>query len=420
MVLIAIPAQTFAQNEPPKDGRFYEREAVKAYRSKDFKAYLENLKMALGLRPNHPRLLYNIAGAFALNAQKQEAFNSLNQVADMGLIYPAEKDDDFVSIKETEEFKKILAKFERNKTPVTRSKQVFTVPEKGLIAESVAYDPQTKTFYVSSVHKRKIIAINAKGEAKDFATAENGLWAVLGMKVDAKRRVLWACTAAVNQAANIKAEDKGKSGILKFDLTTGKLLKTYLIPDTKSEHWLGDLLIDSNGDVFATDSAKPAIYVLWRGTDEIKTFLEHESFVNLQGLDFSSDEKLLFVADYAKGIHLVDMTTKSVRLIDPISSITVLGIDGLYFYKGSLIATQNGANPQRVIRLYPNRGMNVIERMETLEANHPQHDEITLGMLVNDSFYYIPNSQWWAISDDGKLASEDKLKEPVIFSFKID
>lgn len=410
---------SFAQNEPAKDGRYYEREAAKAYQKKDFKAYLENLKMALKLRPNHPRILYNIAGAFALNEQKQEALTSLNQVAEMELIYPADKDDDFVFIKNTDEFKKILAKFEKNKSPVVSSKSVFTIPEKGLIAESVAYDTKTKTFYVSSVHKRKIISINAKGEAKDFATEENGLWAVLGMKVDAKRRILWACTSAVNQAINIKAEDKGKSGLLKFDLKTGKLLKTYLIPDRKSEHWLGDLLIASNGDVFTTDSIKPTVYVLRHGKEEIETFLEDKSFVNLQGLDFSSDGKLLFVADYTKGIHFVDLKTKSVSQLASPSTVTLLGIDGLYFYKGSLIVTQNGVTPQRVVRFFLSRDMKNIERMETLEANHPQHDDITVGMLLGNDFYYIPNSQWWAISDDGKLSSEDKLKEAVVLSLNL-
>lgn len=410
---------SFAQNEPPKDGRFYEREAVKAYQNKDFKAYLENLQMALRLRPNHPRILYNLAGAYNLNGYHEEAALLLNQVANMGLIYPVEKDEDFSSIKHLDWYKSILEKFENNKRPVIRSRSVITIPEKGLIAESVAYDSLTKTFYVSSVHKRKIISINAKGKAKDFATEKDGLWAVLGMKVDAKRRILWACTSAVNQATNIKAEDKGKSGLLKFDLRTGKLLKVYLIPDQKSEHWLGDLLIAANGDVFATDSIKPTVYVLRNGKEEIESFLEHKSFVNLQGLDFSSDERFLFMADYTKGIHIADLKTKSVSQLASPSTMTLLGIDGLYFYKDSLIATQNGVNPQRVVRFFLSKDMKSIERMETLEANHAQHDDITLGMLMGNNFYYIPNSQWWAISNDGKLASEDKLKEPIVLTLNL-
>ena len=400
-----------------KDGRYYEREAIKAYQNKDFKAYLENLKMALALRPNHPRLLYNIAGAYALNGDIQKALKSLDHVAGMGLIYAAEKDEDFISIKDTDDFKKILEKFAANKTPIVRSKAVFAIHEKGLITESVAYDPVTKTFYVSSVRKRKIISVNAKGEAKDFATEKDGLWAILGIKVDVRRRLLWACSSSIPQMINFKTEDKGKSAVLKFDLKTGKLLKTYLINDTTNEHWLGDLVVGPNGDVFATDSAKPTVYVIRNGKDEIEPFLEDKSFVNLQGLDFTPDGRHMFVADYAKGVFVVDMKTKSVRLLTTKPTMTLLGIDGLYFYKGNLVATQNGTNPQRVVRLVLNREMNGVERVETLEVNHPQHDEITLGLVLNNSFYYIANSQWWAINEKGELAAEEKLKEPVVLSF---
>ena len=34
-----------AQTAPPKDGRYFERQAVQAYRNKDFSAYLANLKI---------------------------------------------------------------------------------------------------------------------------------------------------------------------------------------------------------------------------------------------------------------------------------------------------------------------------------------------------------------------------------------
>jgi hypothetical protein len=65
VVFLTISFSSIAQTEPPKTGRYYEREVVKAYRNKDFKGYLENLKKALALSPNHPRILYNIAGASA-------------------------------------------------------------------------------------------------------------------------------------------------------------------------------------------------------------------------------------------------------------------------------------------------------------------------------------------------------------------
>jgi hypothetical protein len=37
-----------------------------------------------------------------------------------------------------------------------------------LIAEDIAYDAASKTFFVSSVHKRKIIAVAADGSVTDL------------------------------------------------------------------------------------------------------------------------------------------------------------------------------------------------------------------------------------------------------------
>src|SRR4030095_1064720 len=97
--------------------------------------------------------------------------------------------------------------------------------------------------------------------------------------------------------SNYKKEENGISGLFKFDLRTGKLLKKYLLPNRPKPHLLGDLVINSRGDVFATDSVTPALYVVARAGDEIVPLLECEPFASPQGLAFTPDEKRLFVAD---------------------------------------------------------------------------------------------------------------------------
>jgi hypothetical protein len=291
--------------------------------------------------------------------------------------------------------------------------------EKGLVTEGIAYDPARETFYVSSVHKRKIVSIGPDGAAKDFATEREGLWSVLGMKVDAGRRHLWATSAALPQMMNYREEEKGRSAIFKFDLSTGKLLKKYLLPAGPKKHLLGDLVLNSRGDVFATDSLTPALYRIDHRKDELEVFIEGEPFVAAQGLDLSEDEKLLFVADYSRGIFVIDLRTgKHFNLATP-PNATLLGIDGLYFYRRSLVGTQNGTNPQRIIRLHLDKSLRAVERLEILEANNPLFDEPTLGVRVRDAFYYIANSQWGAVDEKGQLAPAEKLREPVILKVKL-
>ncbi len=422
-VAVAIGAislrSSTAQTDPTKDGRYYEAAARKAYQAKDYSSFLEDMKLAAQLRPNHPRLMYNLAVAYALNGQATDALSWLGKVASMGLVVRAGADKDFESIKDRPEFKTILARIETNKLPVGTYQPAFTVHEKGLVPESVALDPLTNTFYLSSVYKRKILRVNEKGEVSDFATEQDGLWSVMGMKVDATRRSLWVCIAAHPQMSNYKPEDNGRSGVLKFDLNTGKLVQKYLLENKPKQHWLGDLVLDAKGNVFASDSVTPAIYVIRSGKHEIELFLEDKAFGSPQGMAFSSDGKTLFMADYAFGIFAINLATKKVTNCLAPADGTLLGIDGLYNYRGSLIAVQNGINPQRVVKLSVASDLSHVNRVETIAANAPMFDEPTLGVLAKDSFYFVANSQWGAIDDKGNLATEDKLSYPVVLKLKL-
>jgi hypothetical protein len=216
---------------------------------------------------------------------------------------------------------------------------------------------------------------------------------------------------------NFLAQDKGKTALLKYDLQSGRVLARFQPSDTTKPHWFGDLSINTAGDVYTTDSISPALYVVRHDSRELETVLEGDPFVSPQGLDFTKDQTRLFVADYAKGVFLIDLNTKKVSSIG--GSFTLLGIDGLYYYKNSLIAVQNGVNPHRVIKLSLNKELAHFDGFETIEANNPAFDEPTLGVLVKDRFYLIANSQWGAIDDSGHLASEEKLKYPVILKIKL-
>ena len=403
--------------EQQKDGRYYEAEARKAYDAKDYPLFLSNMKLAAELRPNHPRLIYNLAAAYALNGQSKAALTWLNKLVAMGLVSSPQADHDFDSLKKETEFSSIVSGFEKNHDPLVKSVKAFSVPEKGLVPESVAYDPQTQIFYLSSVYKRKILSINKAGEVHEFSTTADGLWSVMGMKVDRERRFLWVTTTAHPQMSDFKVEDRGKSAVLKYDLQSGRLVGRFQPPDTSKPHWLGDLVISANGDVYASDSINPAIYVIRHASNKMEAFIEDGPFVSPQGLDFAADQKHLFLADYSKGLFVIDVATKEAKAVA--ADFTLLGIDGLYWYNGSLVAVQNGVNPQRLVRYFLAKTLDRVDHFEVLEANNPIFDEITLGVLVEKDFYFIANSQWGAIDKDGKLAPDDKLTAPTILRLRL-
>ena len=395
-----------------------ERQAYADYKEKKFADFLSNMKRADVLRPNHSRIIYNLAIAYSLNADKENALKNLKRLAEMGLYFQIEKDEDFKSLSEMKSFKMLQKEFAENAKPVNKSQKAFSIPQKDLITEGIAYDAISKRFFISSVRQGKIVAVDENGKVSDFSSAEDGLWSVSGLAIDEKRGTLWATTSAFPQFKDFEKADEGKAAIVKYDLKTGKLLKKYMPSGDTEKHAIGDLKIAKNGDVFATDSISPNIYRIDLSKDKLEIFLKSDWFASLQGLAFTPDEKYLFVADYSKGIFKVDVETKNFTQIIPNSKTTLLGIDGLYFHKGNLIAIQNGVRPNRVIELSLDKNGNNIRGWKILEANHADFMDPTLGVKVGNDFYYIANSQWNLFDRDANL-DETNLREPIILKIKL-
>ena len=419
LAIVAAIAMPLTAQDEGKNVRDYETAARTAFQTKDYPLFLENMEKARALQADHPRLLHNLAIAYTLNGRPDEALRCLRALAAMGLAYRVEQNDAFASLRERPEFKEIAQEMAKNRQPQVRSRPEFTVHDKGIIPESVAYDAKTHRYYLSSVYRREILRVNADGTVTEFAGERAGLWSVLGMKIDARRRLLWACTAAQPQMRGFRTEENGLSGIFKFDLDSGKLLKRYMLANHPDRHLLGDLALGRHGEVFTTDSIAPVLYRIRPDVDELETFMSGAPFVNLQGLDFTPDGKRLIVADYSRGLFVIDLASKGLTQLPPPANVTLLGIDGLYWYRGGLVAVQNGVNPPRAVRIVLSHDLGSIAEFHVLEANNPLFDEPTLGFVRGDDFYFIADSQWGAVDDKGQLAASDKLLQPVILKLPL-
>ena len=401
-----------AQAERVQQSRQLYNQAIEAYKKKDYPASLEKMQEALRLRPNHPGMTYDFACINAQAGNHDAALKLLRQIADMGISFNAAEDPDFSPLKNSTEFQAIAKKLEANRAPIVNGKPVFILPRRDLLTEGVAYDPITDTFFVGSVHLRKVVAVK-DGQPADFTARADELWGVFGIQVEAERRRLWVCTSALPQMTGFSKEMAGRAAVVQYNLSNSKLEKKYTPPDS-SAHLFGDLIIHSSGDVFVSDSQSGGIYRIPHKSGEMELFIAPGPFASLQGLAFSNDGKWLFAADYSQGIFRIEMGTKSIIEVSPPPNVTLLGIDGLYFHKGNLIAIQNGVNPHRVVRFWLNDELSQIDRAEILDANHPDFDEPTLGVIVDDTFFYVARSQWGKFDEEGKIKSLEELKEPVI------
>ena len=412
-LIAALPAVAPAQSDPVVESRQHFRAAVEAYEAGDRAAYLEHAREAQALRPAHGGVTWALASALALNGDSAGAFRALGHFAALGYSGDLAADSDFAGLRGSEAYAELTRRLEDNRTPVVASRVAFELPEADLLTEGIAHDSARGIFLVGSVRKGKILRVAGDGQTSAFATVEGGRWAPLGLRVDQPRGALWVAAAALPQTAAYQAADSGRSAILRYDLRSGRLVRRYEPRDAEA-HAIGDLIVTRAGDVFATDSRAPVVYRIRAGSDSLERFIQSPLLLSAQGLALTPDERTLYLADYARGILRVDLSSRSVTLIPTADSVLALGIDGLYSHEGRLIGIQNGVAPHRVVRLTLSPAGDRIVETRVLERAHPRYQEPTLGVLVNGELFYIANSQWERFGQDGGIPDATALERPVV------
>lgn len=387
--------------------------STKAYENKDYETFLKLTKRLDSLRPFHPTYTYNLASAYSLNGKTDEALSTLSKLILMNNTTAFETDEDFKSLQGTAGFNELLKRKDNQSKTIANSKHVVTLSEKELHPEGLVYLPNTKTWLASSIRKGKIVAFDINtGVCTDWLK-EDRMFAVLAMKAD--REFLWVVTAAFPETENFLKEDQGKSEVLKVDSNTRKIIERFSVEGT---HVFGDLIVSKKGVVYVSDSANPILYKIENGVMSEFVSFTRDGF-NLQGLAFNQDQSKVFVADYLKGIAVMDVKSKDKSWIAFPNEITPKGIDGLVFYHNTLIAIQNGVKPIRITQLQLNDKQNEIIGYKILDNNRAEFDEPALATVVGEKLYFFANSPWNAYDKNGVLDA-GKLSPPMLFSCPLD
>lgn len=403
-----------------KDGNelnvnFHYQQGMEAYRREDYSTYIRHFRKAVELSPTHPEMMFNLARAYSLLGKKASAVEWLGRAVDRGLYFKPFPGDRLDFIRDSAEYKTLQAKAEKRRIPVWNSRKAFSLAEDDLFPEGIAYDPADETFFIGSIAKRKIVFVDKAGRPGVFIPEkQDGLGGVNGMKVDAKRRVLWVNSAIPGRLAG-PGDLPGWSAVFKYDLGTRKLIKKYPSDPRTGPHLFNDLVLNENGDVFITDSLQGAVFTIPAGKDELELWIKAARMTYPNGITLSADGRYLYVAQ-GEGISAIDTATRSRSLLSVPDDMTLTGIDGLYFYKNSLIAIQGDYSRGRVIRFFLNRitpgegqsrfpawlrnGLFFLKARrpgvsgyEILEAENPMFSNPTTGVLDQDTFYYIANSR---------------------------
>src|SRR5206468_6386822 len=164
---------------------------------------IHRLEGELRAAPDHGGVLFLLARERALAGDAAGALRDLERAIATGLDLDVEAEDAFLPLRNKPEFMALLDRALDQRVVARTSPEAFRGPELDLIPEGLAHDAVTGDFFLGSLFKSKIVRIagSVEGSAptriRDFAASgQDGLWEVLGMKVDAKRRLLWVMTAA--------------------------------------------------------------------------------------------------------------------------------------------------------------------------------------------------------------------------------
>ena len=344
--------------------------------------------------------------------------DALTRYADLGLGRDLTSDSALAQLAGLPSFRRVAARHEANRAPLVRGRTVAVLPDSTFFPEGIDIDPRSGLTYVTSVRHGTIAELTPRGDyVRELLPRSGvGLSAILAVRVDAQRGVLWATMSAVPQAANYTPADSSRHTLLRLRLPEAEIDGRWDLPPSPNGHTLGDVAIGPLGDVFMTDSRDPVLYRLPADSLEQLQPIRHPLFRSLQGVAPAPGARVAFVADYSHGLLKVDVFSGEViRLADAPGS-TSLGCDGIAWHDGAIIAVQNGVTPARVMRFELDSTWTKIVRADVLDRNPAVADEPTIGTIVGDEFIYVANSQWEKYDDAGVRLPRTVLRRPVLIS----
>lgn len=377
----------------------------------------DGFKRAFSFNPTDDMAAYLAATAYARAGNVPAVLEWLDQIWRLNsCLVPLPKS--FARVASDQRFKDVLALLRAQAPKTHRSEVAFTLGARDLLPGDLAWDPEGRAFYVASLRKRKIVRVTpgapgAPAASADFvAQGEDALDAVLGVKVDAARRRLWAVTAADPAMEGFRPEDFGRTLLIAFDLATGKSVGRWS-PMTRPPHQFGGLAVDGAGNVWVADTASGEVHVLRAGAPELAVVAPARTFVAPKAIAVSPDGARVWVADLARGVYRLDPATGAQALLDQPPGPWPAGLDGLVLHGSALVGVAGTVSLGRVGRWTLEKDGASFSGIEILDCAHPAYRVPVGGAVVGDDYVYVANSQVDALGAEGTLPPADQLEDLV-------
>ena len=183
----------------------------------------------------------------------------------------------------------------------------------------------------------KIDAVGAEALVEPF-----GLGGIV-IGLHATSTDVWACVAATEDMITFT------SSVVQVNAETGEEVNRY---DFLTPGFCNDLIADSQGNVYATDSATGVVYKLNAGEDTLTEWVggyasEQADGFSLNGIIMAPDESSVMVGRFDNGELIsvavnMDGTAGEATVSQPAGVPTTVGFDGLASWRGFVAAVFDG------------------------------------------------------------------------------
>jgi hypothetical protein len=392
------------------------RESLRrAHGNGDTASYLATATTMYAFLHGSPGATLQLMSAESFAGKQDDALRSFAQFVAMGQeAGETLQAEQFKPLRTLPKFLSTQADMAANGSRISEATEVFQLKSPVQIPEDIDYDATGKRFYISNVLGKSIVAVDLVGRITRFAEAPDP-WPVMALKIDAPRNILWATETALAGFTSVPEKDWGRSAVLVYEFGSGRLLHRIEGPPQTA---LGDMALDLNGNAIVSDGEKGGVYRVNRTTLGFER-IDAGDFVSPQTPVVLPDGKHVLVPDYVRGIGMLNLATKHVDWIPMAGKHALSGIDGLYASGDTLIATQNGAAPERVVRFLLNPSKTQVLSESIIERATATLGDPTHGVVVGGYFYYIANSGWNNLDDHGVLKEGRTLSAPLIMRVKL-
>jgi hypothetical protein len=233
---------------------------------------------------------------------------------------------------------------------------------------------------------------------------------VLGIFVDADRRLLWAATGEGAWREPLEGSPR-QNELVRYDLETDKLDGRWVISDDELR-LLNDVAVGPDGTAWATETLRGELYRV--GPDgTLELFRRYRDLVFLNGIAVSRDDGAIYLGHFA-GLSVVSPEDGAIEEIK--GHDMALGmVDGLSYSDRRLVLVQNSHRVNfRVVRVDLADDGRKAEHLEILPSGLPEGLIPYTSAIADDSVVVVAAS-FFELMDRGEVPPA-----PVVVRMPID